>query len=133
MGYRSEVVLAVHKQVMGKFLQLVGQHQDMKALCFSHSDEVREDYNGEGNFLFRWSSIKWYEDYAGTPNGINAINEFMEWCHDAMIEDKNYPAGSAQGDEYFKFIRVGEEQDDIVNDGHCEDFQIYTCTSIEVY
>ena len=129
MGYRSEVVLAVHKQVMGKFLQLVGQHQDMKALCFSHSDEVREDYNGEGNFLFRWSSIKWYEDYAG----INAINEFMEWCHDNEIEDKNFPEEQATGSEFFKFLRVGEDQDDIVQDGYCEDFQIYTCTSIEVY
>ena len=130
MGYRSEVVLAVHKQVMGKFLQLIGTNDEMKALCFSHADEVREDYNGEGNFLFRWSSIKWYEDYAG----INAINEFMEWCHDAMIEDKNYPEDrQPQGDEFFKFVRVGEESDDIVNDGYCEDFEIYTCTSIEVY
>ena len=130
MGYRSEVVLAVHKQVMGKFLQLVGQHQDMKTLCFSDADEVREDYNGEGNFLFRWSSIKWYEDYAG----INAINEFMEWCHDAMIEDKNYPEDKQpMGDEFFRFVRVGEETDDIVQDGYCEDFQIYTQTSIEIY
>ena len=130
MGYRSEVVLAVHKQVMGKFLQLVGQHQEMKALCFSHADEVREDYNGEGNFLFRWSSIKWYEDYAG----INAGNEFMEWCHEAEIEDKNSPEDrQPSGDEFFRFVRVGEDQDDIVQDGYCEDFAIYTQTNIEIY
>ena len=130
MGYRSEVVLAVHKQVMGKFLQLVGQHQDMKALCFSHADEVREDYNGEGNFLFRWSSIKWYEDYAG----INAINEFMEWCHENDIKDENFPEDrQPTGDEFFRFVRVGEDQDDIVQDGYCEDFSVHPCTSIEVY
>ena len=130
MGYRSEVVLAVHKQVMGKFLQLVGQHDEMKAMCFSHSDEVRENYNGDGNFLFRWSGIKWYEGYAG----VDAVNEFMQWCHDAMIEDKNFPEDrQPMGDEFFRFIRVGEDQDDIVNDGYCEDFQIYTHTSIEVY
>ena len=130
MGYRSEVVLAVHKQVMGKFLQLVGQHQDMKTLCFSHADEVREDYNGDGNFLFRWSSIKWYEDYAG----INAINEFMEWCHETDIKDENFPEDrQPSGDEFFRFVRVGEESDDIVQDGYCEDFEIHTCTSIEVY
>ena len=129
MGYRSEVVLAVHKQVMGKFLQLVGQHQEMKTMCFSHSDEVRENYNGDGNFLFRWSGIKWYEGYAG----VDAINEFMEWCHDTMIEDKNYPEDrQPQGDEFFRFVRVGEESDDIVQDGYCEDFSIYPQTYIEV-
>jgi len=129
MGYRSEVVLAVHKQVMGKFLQLIGQHDEMKAMCFSHSDEVRENYNGEGNFLFRWSGIKWYEGY----EGVDAVNEFMQWCHDNEIEDKNFPEEQATGSEFFKFLRVGEDQDDIVNDGYCEDFQIYTHTSIEVY
>ena len=129
MGYRSEVVLAVHKQVMGKFLQLIGQHEEMKAMCFSHSDEVRENYNGEGNFLFRWSGIKWYEGY----EGVDAVNEFMQWCHDNEIEDKNFPEEQASGSEFFKFLRVGEDQDDIVNDGYCEDFQIYTHTSIEVY
>ena len=129
MGYRSEVVLAVHKQVMGKFLQLIGQHEEMKAMCFSHSDEVRENYNGDGNFLFRWSGIKWYEGY----EGVDAVNEFMQWCHDNEIEDKNFPEEQATGSEFFKFLRVGEDQDDIVNDGYCEDFQIYTHTSIEVY
>ena len=129
MGYRSEVVLAVHKQVMGKFLQLVGQHDEMKAMCFSHSSEVRENYNGDGNFLFRWSGIKWYEGY----EGVDAVNEFMQWCHDNEIEDKNFPEEQATGSEFFRFIRVGEDQDDIVQDGYCEDFQIYTHTSIEVY
>jgi len=129
MGYRSEVVLAVHKQVMGKFLQLIGQHEEMKAMCFSHSSEVRENYNGDGNFLFRWSGIKWYEGY----EGVDAVNEFMQWCHDNEIEDKNFPEEQASGSEFFKFLRVGEDQDDIVNDGYCEDFQIYTHTSIEVY
>ena len=129
MGYRSEVVLAVHKQVMGKFLQLIGQHEEMKAMCFSHSDEVRENYNGEGNFLFRWSGIKWYDSF---PE-VAAINEFMQWCHDNEIEDKNFPEEQATGSEFFKFLRVGEDQDDIVQDGYCEDFQIYTHTSIEVY
>ena len=129
MGYRSEVVLAVHKQVMGKFLQLVGQHDEMKAMCFSHSSEVRENYNGDGNFLFRWSGIKWYEGY----EGVDAVNEFMQWCHDTDIKDENFPEEQATGSEFFKFIRVGEDTDDIVNDGYCEDFEIYTCTSIEVY
>ena len=129
MGYRSEVVLAVHKQVMGKFLQLIGQNDEMKTLCFSDA-EVTENYNGDGNFLFRWSGIKWYEEYAG----INAVNEFMEWCHDTMIEDKNYPEDrQPQGDEFFKFLRVGEESDDIEHDGYCEDFEIYTQTTIEIY
>ena len=113
---------------MGKFLQLVGQHQEMKTMCFSHA-EVTENYNGDGNFLFQWSGIKWYDSF---PE-VTAINEFMEWCHDAMIEDKNFPEDrQPSGDEFFRFVRVGEETDDIVQDGYCEDFHIYTQTSIEV-
>ena len=129
MGYRSEVVLAVHKQVMGKFLQLVGTNDEMKTLCFSHSDEARENYAGDGNFLFRWSGIKWYEGYPG----VDAVNEFMQWCHEAEIEDKNFPEDrQPTGSEFFRFVRVGEESDDIVSDGYCEDFSIYPQTYIEV-
>ena len=128
MGYRSEVVLAVHKQVMGKFLQLIGQNDEMKTMCFSDA-EVTENYNGDGNFLFQWSGIKWYDSF---PE-VTAINEFMEWCHETDIKDENFPEDrQPTGSEFFKFVRVGEEQDDIVNDGYCEDFQIYTQTSIEV-
>jgi len=128
MGYRSEVVLAVHKQVMGKFLQLVGQNDEMKTMCFSDA-EVREDYAGEGNFLFRWSGIKWYTGYSG----IDAVNEFMEWCHETDIKDENFPEDrQPTGSEFFKFVRVGEDSDDIVSDGYCEDFGIYTQTYIEV-
>ena len=129
MGYRSEVVLAVHKQVMGKFLQLIGQNDEMKTLCFSDA-EVTENYNGDGNFLFQWSGIKWYDSF---PE-VQAIIDFMQWCHDTDIKDENHPEDrQLSGDEFFKFLRVGEDQDDIVQDGYCEDFQIYTCTSIEVY
>jgi hypothetical protein len=129
MGYRSEVVLAVHKQVMGKFLQLIGQHEDMKTLCFSDAD-VRENYKGDGNFLFRWSGIKWYDSF---PE-IEAIIDFMQWCHDTDIKDENHPEGrQISASEFFKFLRVGEESDDIERDGYCEEFEIYTCTSIEIY
>ena len=129
MGYRSEVVLAVHKQVMGKFLQLIGQNDEMKTLCFSDA-EVTENYNGDGNFLFQWSGIKWYPDF----EGIEAITEFMEWCHDAIIKDESLPEDRQPlGIEFFKFLRVGEESDDIEHDGYCEDFEIYTQTTIEIY
>ena len=129
MGYRSEVVLAVHKQVMGKFLQLIGQNDEMKALCFSDA-EVTENYNGDGNFLFQWSGIKWYEDF---PE-VKAIMDFMQWCHDTDLKDENYPEDrQPSGDEFFRFIRVGEESDDIEYDGYCEDFEMYTQTTIEVY
>jgi len=130
MGYRSEVVLAVHKQVMGKFLQLIGINDEMKTLCFADADEVRENYKGDGNFLFRWSGIKWYPDY----EGIDAIIDFMQWCHDTDIKDENHPEDrQISATEFFKFLRVGEECEDIEHDGYCEDFEIYTQTTIEIY
>jgi hypothetical protein len=114
---------------MGKFLQLIGQNDEMKTLCFSDA-EVTENYNGEGNFLFQWSGIKWYDTF---PE-VEAIIDFMQWCHDTDLKDENYPENrQPSGSEFFKFIRVGEESDDIEYDGYCEDFEMYTQTTIEVY
>ena len=129
MGYRSQVVLAIAPEAASAFMAVLAKHPQSMALC-NDADKFESGYEREGDWLVHWSYIKWYEGYAG----VDAVNEFMQWCHETDIKDENFPEDrQPSGDEFFRFVRVGEDQDDIVQDGYCEDFQIYTHTSIEVY
>jgi len=133
MGYRSEVILAVDEKLMGKFMAHVSQEGGAKDLCFAEADEVIENYKESGNFLFRWEGIKWYEGYSE----IDCLNDFMDECDDLEVDETTTisPAGGpdhkrvVMGDEYYRFVRVGEESEDTELRG--EGFEIYTQTSIE--
>ena len=132
MGYRSQVVFAVDKMLMGKFLAHVSQCQSAKALCFAEADDKVENYKGDGNFLFRWDSVKWYDGY----KEVDCINDFMNEADKMMLDTirVSSPAGGPDherkvyGEECYRFIRVGEDSDDIVERG--EGFEIYTQTTI---
>ena len=102
MGYRSQAVLVVGKEVMPQFLSTMAKSPEARQLCWSDHDKMMKDYDGEGNILFAWSYIKWSVGY----EPIDAINDFMDWCE---AEDK---------DEDFRFIRVGEDSDDNVERGY---------------
>jgi hypothetical protein len=101
MGYRSEVVLVVGKEVMPQFMVTMAKSPEARKLCWSEHDKMIKDYDGEGNILFAWGYIKWYQGY----EPIDAINDFMDWCE---AEDKA---------EDFRFLRAGEETDDNVERG----------------
>jgi len=101
MGYRSQAVLVVGKEVMPQFLTTMAKSPEARRLCWSDHDKMIKDYDGEGNILFAWSYIKWYEGY----EPIDAINDFMDWCEG---EEK---------EEEFRFVRVGEATDDTVERG----------------
>jgi hypothetical protein len=102
MGYRSEVVLVVGKEVMPQFLATMAKSPEARHMCWAGHDKLMKDYDGEGNILFAWGDIKWYEGY----EPIDAISDFMDWCEG---EDK---------EEDFRFIRVGENSDDCVERGY---------------
>lgn len=133
MGYRSDVILAVDKRLMGKFMAHVSQEGGAKNLCFVNADEVVENYKESGNFLFRWESIKWYEGY---PE-VDCLTEFMDDCDSLEVETTSTPSPAGgpdhtrtvMGDEYYSFVRVGEDAEDIDRRG--EGFEIYTQTTIE--
>ena len=132
MGYRSQVVLAVDKALMGKFLAHVSQCESTKNLVFAEADDKVENYNGDGNFLFRWDSVKWYDGY----KEVDCISNFMDEVDDMVLDEivVTSPAGGpdgvrpVHGDEFYRFIRVGEEGDDIEARG--EGFEIYPQTTI---
>ena len=114
MGYRSEVVLAVNKEIMPEFLAYLATNDEAKSLVFSEHCALTQDYMGDGHLLVSWSGIKWYE---GFPD-VDVIEKFT--CE--MDEDTD-------NSEMFRFVRVGEEYEDIEVRGY--GFDIFVNRSID--
>ena len=56
-------------------------------------------------FLFRWDHIKWYNTF----EEVAAIQDFIEWCQCEQVE---VDGKEVNADEYYRFVRIGEEMDD---------------------
>ena len=113
MGYRSEVVLAVSKELMPHFLGVLAKHPTVRPLVFKDHSSLHENYDGEETFVVSWDGIKWYEGY---PE-IDALNKFIDECDGDDIE------GIEDAHEHFRFLRLGEDYDDMIEKGelHCGD------------
>ena len=57
MGYRSEVVLVVGKEVVPQFMVTMAKSAEARALCFANHDKMIKDYEEEGSLLFAWDAI----------------------------------------------------------------------------
>ena len=117
MGFRSEVVLVVGKEVMPQFMVTMAKSPEARALCFAEATR-HEDYEEKGNMLFAWDCIKWDDSY----EGVAAIGDFLDWCdsEDVPVSDEQKaqdksppPVPHVGGDECYRFVRVGEEVEDI--------------------
>jgi len=125
MGYRSQVVLAVAPELAGAFLSLFAKNPQVRDLCTTHSSKFASHYEEEGDYFMHWDGIKWY----GDDPEIADIARFIESVEsDDMSE---YGLGDApkikyrdgtmydcNWDDYMRFIRIGEDLDDIEIKGH---------------
>ena len=117
MGYRSEVILAVGPEVMPQFMVTMAMSPEARKMCFAEADTMIKDYcDIEGAFLFRWDHIKWYDSF----EEVEAIQDFIQWCEDEQIE---VDGKQVNADEYYRFVRIGEEMDD--NEVHGWGFDIH--------
>ena len=105
MGYRSQVVLAVGKQVLPQFLVSMSKSPEARALCFSHADRMIKDYDDDGAMCFFWDGVKWYDSY----ECIQAIEAFMDWCEAEVIGEGT---DATDASYFFRFARTGEDNDD---------------------
>ena len=106
MGYRSEVILAVGPEVMPQFMVTMAKSPEARKMCFAEADTMIKDYcDIKGAFLFRWDHIKWYDTF----EEVEAIQDFIQWCEDEQIE---VDGKQVNADEYYRFVRIGEEMDD---------------------
>ena len=118
MGYRSEVILAIGPEVMPQFMVTMAKSEEARKMCWSEHDDMIKDYcNIKGAFLFRWANIKWYDSF----EEVSAIQDFIKWCTDEQIE---VDGKQVNADEYYRFVRIGEEMDDNVSKGWGFDFHI---------
>jgi len=108
MGYRSHVVLAIGKELLPFFMLSLSQNKEAEALVFIHADEFDRDYQGDKSWLLRWDAIKWYEGY----EDIQALTKFVDEAAADEYEFKVDGKPTASSD-YIRFVRVGEESDDI--------------------
>ena len=120
MGYRSEVVLAISKEMVPHFMVTMAKEPTVRGLVFEDTDRFDQDYDGEGGWLMNWSCIKWYESYAP----VAAIQAFVEDCDSECLEtwdaelgeeDKNDP--NKREYAHFRFLRLGEENEDVEEKG----------------
>ena len=122
MGYRSDVAIAIHKDLQGDFLTFLNTEKLMHEIFGDMSDfDLDKDYQGDGHWLFTASSIKWYasfEEYAD----IQMFEKFM----DAMDKEDQNKWGK------YRFIRIGEEIDDIEYRGEWWDSNIFVKREIQV-
>ena len=121
MGYRSEVVLAVSKELMPHFLNVLAKEPNARALIFKDNNCLHEDYDGKGTLLVSWSDIKWYHEIY--PE-ILAVQEFIDDCDADNIDGLEEPW------EHFRFIRLGEASDDVEEKGYLNCHEIYINRSI---
>lgn len=106
MGYRSQVLLAIGKELTPFLLLATSQCKDAEELVFKDHDTFDKQYCG--GWLFRWDDIKWYDSY----EGIAAIEKFIE---EATSDEYQFEVDGViqNSSEYIRFVRVGEDTNDI--------------------
>jgi hypothetical protein len=116
MGYRSEVVLAIEPEAASAFMALCAKKPEVLEMC-QEADQFVSGRSQEGDWFMHWSCIKWY----GDSDAVAALSAFIEALDSDDLTDYGEPDpprcpngnGTTQWHEYFKFIRVGEDDDDI--------------------
>ncbi len=125
MGYRSTAILAVSKEARPYLMHFLGQNAEAMNLCFGKYADRTENFQGEeGSVMFRFDGIKWYDSF---PE-IQAIEEFMAHMS-CEIDLKDSEDNQVDGEELYRFVRIGEEYEDIEQRGFA--FDIYPSVTIE--
>ena len=121
MGYRSQVVLALAEPLIPQFMVTMAKCPQARLMCFGDGD-CKRDFQGEkGSLFFEWSYIKWYDSF----EEVQAIEDFLSWAEDKLEIDGK----EIDGDEHFRFVRIGEEYEDIEVRGYA--FDIHPVRGIE--
>ena len=121
MGYRSEVAIAIHKDLQGEFLTFLNTEELMAQIFGDMSDfNLDKDYQGEGHWLFTCNSVKWYTNFDDYKD-IQMFEDFMN----AMDEKDDHQ-------EKYRFLRIGEEIEDIEYRGDWWESELFVRREIQV-
>jgi hypothetical protein len=89
LEYYSEVVVTMSPRLAGVFEALIEHHDSMEELC--NCADIFE--NSRMGLLIRWAHFRWY-------HGIPSIDDFTSFL-----------TGFEEAE--FKYIRIGEDADDV--------------------
>lgn len=121
MGYRSEIAIAIHKDVIGEFLTFLKTTKVMHEIFGKYGFTLDKDFQGEGHWLFTESQIKWYTMMEDDYPEVDAFEKFFALMdEDEKTEDK------------YRFVRIGEELDDIERRGDWYDSDLHVRREIAV-
>jgi hypothetical protein len=102
----------------------LSQNKEAEELVFKHADEFNRDYCDDKSWLIRFDSIKWYESYEDIQTLESFIAEASSDEYEFEVDGKK-----EHSSEHIRFVRVGEESDDIECSGDGF-WDIYPHTSI---
>ena len=108
MGYRSQVVMAISKELVPFLLLATSKCKETEELVFKYGNLDR-NYENDKSGLLVWEDIKWYEGYSD----IDAIEKFMDDAESGDWVITNDDGQDVHSEELFRFVRVGEEFGDI--------------------
>ena len=114
MGYRSDVVFAIDAKLVPALMAMFAKCESTQRLCTQECDELDTDYDGEGNWMMRWESIKWYDSF---PE-VAMIEKFIEGLDSDDLSEFGLKSDEPLA-ELYKFVRIGEDNDDIDVMGYC--------------
>ena len=112
MGYRSDIGMAGGEELKFVVESVASFESELKEFV-----DYGENVSGcEESFRHTWESVKYYDGY---PD-VDALNGIMDF-----FDHINH-------DEYYGFIRIGEETEDIEQRGCPYEFDMYINRSIEI-
>ncbi len=124
MGYRSQVVLAIAPELAGAFLSLFAKNKEVEDLC-RVANKFDSGYEQEGDYFMHWDGLKWYDSFPEVADIIGFIesvesDDMSEYgLGDApKIKYRDGTMYDCNWDDYMRFIRIGEDLDDIEIKGH---------------
>jgi hypothetical protein len=98
MGYRSEVAFAIHPDKVAEFLAVLSTSAPALDLCRGSDNGIQTDVFMKGDMFIEISGVKWYDSF----EEVEIIDKFIA---DTIDE--------GDGWDMVRFIRVGEDHDDI--------------------
>jgi len=112
MGYRSDIAIAIHKDVIGEFLTFLKTIQIMHEIFGKGGFTLDKDFKGDGHWLFTESQIKWYADFPENYPEVDVFEKFF-----ALMDEEH--------EDMYRFVRVGEQHDDIETRGDWYDSDLW--------
>ena len=111
MGYRSDVYLRFDESAV-EVVNAVRQFDPVL-------DKMMKESTTGGSTDFHWSDVKWYDC---SPD-VLAVESLLEALSMDTITDC--------GEDFYGFIRIGEESTDVEHKGEPCTYNMYTYTQME--